>query len=76
MKHVTKISLALNEDETVATVRLSTSSKPIVCGVLGIEGEPGERTVYLDSRIHRGHGKDFEGWRPSGAISTVLEELS
>jgi hypothetical protein len=75
MKHITTIEVALNEAENVATVRLSTQSQPIVCGVLGIEGDAGSRMIYLDTRIHRNSGGEFEGWRPRGAISTILEEL-
>jgi len=77
MKHTTTIRVALSEDEKTATVRLSTQSQPIVCGVLGIEQtQRGERDIYLNTRIHRRSHGQYEGWEPRGAVSTILRELS
>lgn len=76
MTQRTQISLALSEDGSTATVRFSSRSTPIVCGVLGIEStEGGLREVYLSARIHRDSKTDYEGWEPRGAISTILTEL-
>jgi len=76
MKAQTTIDVQLSEDRLTATVRMSSRSTPIICGVLAVEqNEAGERELYLDTRIHRTIGGDYTGWEPRGAISTILRQL-
>jgi len=76
MKSQTNIEVQLSDDGKTATVRMSSQSAPIVCGVLGMElNQDGEKELYLDSRIHRTIGGIYIGWEPRGAISTILREL-
>lgn len=77
MQQKTEIKVALSEDGKTATIRVSTQSKPIVCGVLAIEqDEVGKRTLYLDRRIHQRYWAGYQGWQAWGAVSTILEETT
>ena len=67
----------LNQDMTLATIKLTGRTMPIVTGVLGTElddkGDPS--VIYLNSRI-RARDSDWRGWQPSGAVSTILTRKS
>ena len=73
------ISVALSQDESIATIRMGTRSNPIVTGCLGVDKDKSGKIVkvYLNSLIHRG-GKNihYAGFEPSGAISTILTATS
>jgi hypothetical protein len=74
----TDISVSLGDDSKHATIRFSDRSFPVVAGVLGIEHDANGRPVrlYLDSRIHRDTAGEYRGWKPWGAISTILERMT
>lgn len=71
-----RVDISFGEGSVV--LRRSGNSQPVVANVLGSEVDPvtGEKTVWLDRRVHRlGESKFFELdaiWQASGAISTVL----
>lgn len=79
MASTVSISVSLGTDPTVATIRKSNSSTPIVADVLGVEAdkEGVPNKVYLRSKIHGNKDKSvtYEGWEPSGAISTILTRV-
>ena len=72
-----RISVEPGDDPNIVTIRLSGRSKPIVAGVLGVEGEDGDiQRYYLDCLVHHHQSdKHYEGWRPTGAISTILSRI-
>jgi hypothetical protein len=76
-----KITLTpvFGDDPSVVTLHYSNSSTPTVVGVLGVErDDTGEATrIYLNAKIHsaRENSKEFTGWRPWGAVSTVLDRV-
>ncbi len=73
------ISVSFGTDPTTATIRKSNSSTPIVADVLGVETGTDNQPcrVYLRSKIHGSKDKSitYEGWEPSGAISTILTRV-
>ncbi|MDC8832799.1 hypothetical protein [Alteromonas gilva] len=73
------ISVSLSEDEKTATIRISNRSNPIIAGVLGVEKDnTGSLSkIYLNRLIHNG-GKylDYQGYLPSGCISTILTKAA
>lgn len=71
------VTVDLSLDAVVATVRIGNAA-PAVCKALGMErdetGQPSK--IYLDRFIHKSvRNRDFAGWAPSGAITTVLTRL-
>lgn len=78
-KYTTRVSVALNDDRTLATVRIGTNSTPIVTPCLGVEcnDEGAVTTVYVNAKIHRcSKSVEYEGWAMSGAVSTILTKLA
>ena len=78
MKNTVRVSIALSEDEKIATIKMGSRTSPIVTGCLGVERDENNRLkkVYLDSLIHRdGKYISYEGWQPSGAISTIFNAV-
>lgn len=70
-----RLQLEFGTDPSIVTIRKSSRSDPIIADVLGVDagadGAPWR--VYLRCKIH--HDSDaerYEGWIPSGAISTIL----
>lgn len=77
-KKTIRVSLALNEAQGVATIKLGNRSNPIVVSCLGVErSHDGEITkVYINAKIHRdSKSVNYEGWEMSGAVSTVLNKI-
>lgn len=72
------VNVAEGEDGVVV-VRFSNRSSPIVCGLLGVDRDSTGQAVryYLNSLIHHCGGceADYEGFRPSGAITTILTRV-
>jgi len=70
------ITVTIGTDSSVATIRNSNSSTPIVAGLLGMEfdNEGRPQRLYLRSKIHS-DSVNYEGWEPSGAISTILTRI-
>jgi hypothetical protein len=67
-----EVSVTLGDG--VAVIRRKGTSACIVAGVLGLDTDAGgaTETVYLDRLVHRVGETDFEGWKVSGAVSTIL----
>lgn len=80
MATTVSISVSLGNDNDVATIRKSNSSTPIVADVLGVETDEQNQLckLYLRSKIHthKDQSITYEGWCPSGAISTILTRVS
>jgi 6,7-dimethyl-8-ribityllumazine synthase len=75
-EHTLTVSVELSFDETVATVRLGDRT-PIVSGVLGVDREKDQvQRIYLDRYVHKSvRGYAFQQWKPTGAVSTILERM-
>jgi len=73
------ISVQFGTDEELVTIRFSGRSQPMTVGLLGAEKDEATgkvNKVYLRSKIHSSSGGvSYEGWRPSGAISTILTRI-
>lgn len=62
------------EGETV-TLRRAGTSQVTVARLLGTVQQPGGPAVYLDRLLHRQFHQEFYGYKPSGAVSTILTPL-
>jgi len=70
------ITVTIGADSSVATIRKSNCSTPIVADLLAVELDNSGRAqrLYLRSKIHT-KNVNYEGWEPSGAISTILMRI-
>ena len=69
------ISLEFGTDPEIVTLRMSGRSKPIVCGMLGIDTDSDNKPIriYLRNKVHSSSEKvSYSGWIPEGVISTIL----
>lgn len=69
-----KSMVSVTLGENTAVIRRAGQSHPVLAGILGVKKQrDGEiKTVWLDRLVHRIGETDFEGWRVSGAVSTIL----
>lgn len=71
-------SVNLSDDLQTATIRMSGCSAPLVVNCLGVEadskGNPSR--IYLNACFHHTNkAEHYFGWRPYGAITTILERI-
>lgn len=60
--------------EGVVTLNYRGGREITVGNILGIEGEEGNRRIYLDRLLHTPQEHAFRGWNVEGAVSTILVE--
>lgn len=74
-RHETSVpGTVIIEGETV-TFRSAGTNQVTVARLLGTVDQPGGPAMYLDRLLHRPHHQDFYGYKPSGAVSTILTPL-
>jgi len=77
-KTTVEINVKFGSDPDVVTIQKSNSSKPIVCGLLGVDTDDqgNASRIYLRNKLHSmSKGVDYVGWSPSGAITTILTRV-
>lgn len=72
------LRIHLSDDLSVVTVHVSSRSSPIVVGCLGVDYDEKQSPfrIYTNGCFHDHlQAQEYEGWRPYGAISTILEKV-
>jgi len=77
MRHDLRLKAHVTFGDGVVLISRPGSSRKTEARILGgrEKTKTAPQRIYLDRLVHYPYEKEFEGWRVTGAVSTILEQM-